>query len=237
MNQIEGILLIHKKKDRTSFSLVEQLRRRTHVQKIGHGGTLDPFAEGVMVLFIGKNFTKLSSHFLESDKEYAAKLFLGATSDTFDTTGHMTITSSIEKKPSLKEIENVVARYQGKLMQLPPMFSAKKVMGKKLYHLARKGKEIERPLQEIFIKTQLIHYEYPYLELHFQCSKGTYVRSLAHDIGKDLKTGAYLEALTRTRSGPFHLSDCIQEDAIYDENFDLLPYIKRQWTFTETLHR
>ncbi|MBS0622403.1 MAG: tRNA pseudouridine(55) synthase TruB [Verrucomicrobia bacterium] len=211
--RVEGILLVDKPKGVTSFSLVHQLRKLSHIRKIGHAGTLDPFATGVMVMLIGKAYTRLSDQFLCQDKEYLARLHLGAMTDTFDIEGQKTFLS--DKEPTLQELEEVLAKFQGTLLQIPPMFSAKKVKGKKLYELARAGKTIERQAVEVQVACQLLSYSYPFVDLKFQCSKGTYVRSLAHDIGQALETGAYLEELTRLRSGPFSLSECVA----IDENF------------------
>lgn len=208
----EGILLIDKKKGRTSFSLVGVLRKRLGVKKIGHAGTLDPFATGVMVLLIGKRFTRLSDSFLGCDKEYIADLFLGKTTDSFDCEGNETGTSSYI--PSLDEIKSVIESFQGEIDQIPPMFSAKKVNGKKLYELAREGKEIERKSVKVRVKIELMTYTYPLLRLRVECSKGTYIRSLAFDIGNELGCGAHLSDLQRTRSGSFLLSECISEEEL-----------------------
>jgi tRNA pseudouridine55 synthase len=211
----EGIVLINKPKGRTSFSLVSALRRATGIKKIGHAGTLDPFATGVMVMLVGKNFTRQSDQFLCQDKEYRAKALLGVTTDSYDCDGTTTATSS--HVPSLTDVEAALTQFQGTIQQIPPMFSAKKVQGKKLYELARSGIEIERAPVEITLQTQLIAYNYPYLELAITCSKGTYIRSIAYDLGKLLGCGAHLVELTRTRSGSFHLSECVElEKYIHD---------------------
>ena len=184
MHEPHGILLIDKPKGRTSFSLIPFLRKLSGLQTIGHAGTLDPFATGVMVMLLGKPFTKLSDQFLTNDKEYLAQVRLGIATDTFDCDGKETSTS--EKIPTREEIETCLKKYQGTIFQTPPMFSAKKVKGKKLYELARKGIEIEREPIQITLTTRLLDYHYPYLDLSITCSKGTYIRSLADDIGKDL---------------------------------------------------
>lgn len=202
-----GILLIDKPKGKTSFSLVAMLRRIYGVKKIGHAGTLDPFATGVMVLLVGKNYTRLSDQFLGQDKEYEALVHLGKVTDTYDCEGQVLRTSDMI--PSLQEIESVIEKFQGKIMQVPPMFSAKKVAGKKLYELARKGVSIEREAKEVTVQIQVLSYEYPYLSLRVACSKGTYIRSLAYDIGEMLGCGAHLTELQRTRSGSFYLKDCV----------------------------
>ncbi len=203
-----GILLVNKPKGKTSFSLVSALRRMYGIQKIGHAGTLDPFATGVMIMLVGKEYTRLSDRFLNQDKEYIATLRLGIRTDSFDCEGQ--VESSSDLVPTEQEILNVIPRFQGKILQTPPMFSAKKVQGKKLYELARKGISIEREAKEVELTIRILSYEYPYLSLHVQCSKGTYIRSLADDIGLALGCGAHLSDLTRTRCGPFHIGDCVE---------------------------
>jgi tRNA pseudouridine55 synthase len=203
----EHLILIDKPSGKTSFDLVASLRRASGIQKIGHAGTLDPLATGVMLLLVGKTYTRLSNLFLNQDKEYLATLHLGVSTDSYDSEGK--ILSENPYIPSLEEVTSVLAQFQGTLQQLPPMFSAKKQQGKKLYELARRGIEVERTPLEVTLSTTLLAYNYPFLEIKVACSKGTYIRSLAHDLGKLLTTGAHLSALTRTRSGPFQLADCL----------------------------
>lgn len=217
---VAGLLLIDKPKGRTSFSLVGELRRRLGVKCIGHAGTLDPFATGVMVMLVGKEYTKLSDRFLSCHKEYLAEIYLGSATDTYDCEGAVTFSSFIV--PTLEEIELALLSFQGMIQQLPPMYSAKKIQGKKLYELARKGKEIERPFANVSLTTKLIHYHYPYLHLKIECSKGTYIRSVAHDLGQNLKCGAHLTNLQRTKSGTFHLSDCLTSEQLKDSSFSFL---------------
>ncbi|MCI0381992.1 MAG: tRNA pseudouridine(55) synthase TruB [Chlamydiae bacterium] len=203
----EGIFPVCKPENKTSFSIVSALRKHTNIKKIGHVGTLDPFASGVLVMLIGRNYTRLAPTFINDDKEYIATFRLGMETDSYDRDGQITATSS--KIPSPKEVEQAIALFQGKINQIPPMFSAKKVNGKKLYHLARKGLEIERKAVQVEVKLEILKYAYPSLELHITCSKGTYIRSLAHDIGKQLETGGYVETLVRIRSGIYTLDQCI----------------------------
>jgi len=203
----EGILLVNKPRGKTAFSLVACLRKVLGVQKIGHAGTLDPFATGVMVMLIGRNYTKLSDSFLECDKEYVARVHLGITTDTYDCEGAIEARSNLV--PSLQQIEEALKSFQGEIEQVPPMFSAKKVNGKKLYELARKGKTIERKSAKVRLETHLLAYTYPYLDIRVNCSKGTYIRSIAYDLGISLGCGAHLSLLERTRSGSFLLQDCV----------------------------
>ncbi|MES2345661.1 MAG: tRNA pseudouridine(55) synthase TruB [Chlamydiota bacterium] len=203
----EHLVLLDKPLGKTSFNLVAALRKASHIQKIGHAGTLDPFATGVMLLLVGKTYTRLSPLFLNQDKEYLATVHLGISTDTFDCDGK--ILNENTRIPTLEEIQEALKQFQGTILQLPPMFSAKKQGGKKLYELARKGIEVAREKVQITLSTMLLSYEYPRLELKVSCSKGTYIRSIAHDLGTLLGTGAHLSALTRTRSGAFHLADCL----------------------------
>lgn len=216
--QYKGFLLVDKSIDYSSFYLIKLLRKLTSIKKIGHAGTLDPFASGLMILLIGKDFTTKSDQFINLDKEYFATLHLGVTTDTFDTEGK--ILSQSDTIPSLDQIKSALLSFNGTIEQMPPMFSAKKVQGKKLYELARKGIEIERKKVKLFVKTELVSYKYPYLNLNISCSKGTYIRSIADDLGKALDCGAHLSALKRTRIGPFELSKAIsQEDLQAGKDF------------------
>jgi tRNA pseudouridine55 synthase len=213
MNKPAGLLLVNKPKGKTSFSLVSALRRICQVQKIGHAGTLDPFASGVMILLIGKDFTRLSDRFLTQDKEYVATLHLGIRTDSYDCEGTTLEESSFV--PSMEEISQVLTRFQGTFLQTPPMFSAKKIGGKKLYELARKGISIERAPTPVTTHITLISYEYPLVKIHVACSKGTYIRSLAEDIGNALTCGAHLVDLVRTRSGTFLLENCLDGSLLF----------------------
>jgi tRNA pseudouridine55 synthase len=216
---IEGILLVDKPKGSSSFKLVQTLRKRLGVKKIGHAGTLDPFATGVMVMLIGRRYTRLSDTFLNCNKEYVAEVCLGVTTDTYDCEGRVLRQSS--EIPSLENLLKALEFFQGEVEQIPPMFSAKKKQGKKLYELARKGEEVEREPIKIQLETHFIRYEYPCLELRIACSKGTYIRSIAYDLGQILGCGAHLTNLRRTRSGQFTLEHCIREEELASLDFNL----------------
>lgn len=222
----EGILLLNKKQGQHSFALVATLRRLSGIRKIGHAGTLDPFATGVMVLLIGKDYTRQSNDFLNHSKAYIATLKLGETTDSYDCDGAPTSSSPLI--PSLAEVEAVIATFQGTTLQIPPMFSAKKVAGKRLYLLARQGIEIERAPSEVTMEITLLKYDYPILTLQVACSKGTYIRSLAYDIGQQLGCGAHLTALHRIQSGPFHIDKCLDARLLETPNFDYKPYLVGQ---------
>ena len=222
----EGILLVNKEKGQPSFYLVKMLRKLSGIKKIGHAGILDPFATGVMVLLVGRSYTKLSNQFLNDDKAYVGTIKLGEETNTFDCEGQIIKTSSYI--PSLQEVESVITQFQGRLSQVPPMFSAKKVCGQKLYLLARKGIEIERKPAEVSVKTILLNYSYPQLTIQVECSKGTYIRAIASEMGKKLSSLGHLVALERIQSGPYHLRDCIAAASLEDPTFSYLPYLRKK---------
>jgi tRNA pseudouridine55 synthase len=222
----EGILPINKPKDATSFSLVSAMRRLTQIRTIGHAGTLDPFADGVMVLLIGRKYTQLSDRFLTQDKEYIATARLGITTDTYDTEGQVLSESSYV--PTLAQIEQTLLKFQGTILQTPPMFSAKKVDGKKLYELARKGISIERVAVPVTLHIELLSYTYPQLKFKVSCTKGTYIRSLAFDIGLELTCGAHLSSLTRTKSGKVSLEECCDGARLSEPGYDWTAFLKKE---------
>ena len=205
----DNILLIDKPVGWTSFDAVNflrsKLRRETGNKKIkvGHAGTLDPFATGLLIIAVGRENTKRIDEFQKLPKTYITTLHLGATTDTFDCTG--IITENLNKKnPTESEITTILNNFIGPQLQLPPMFSAKKIDGQRLYKLARQGKEVERQPNEITIyDIKLIKYSFPELTFEVQCSTGTYIRTLANDIGQKLGIGAYCQTLRRTRIGDF----------------------------------
>lgn len=221
---IEGILPINKPAGKTSFSLVSLLRRITKVKKIGHTGTLDPFASGVLILLIGKKYTRLCDQLLCQDKEYSATIHLGITTDTYDIDGKVIERSS--HIPTQQDIDHILQHFEGTILQTPPMFSAKKIQGKKLYELARKGITIERPLSQVTVSITPLSYTYPHLKIHVHCSKGTYIRALAHDIGCFLGCGAHLSALTRVKNGLFSLSECCDSERLIDPTYDWISYLR-----------
>ncbi len=215
----DGILLVDKPKGITSFDLVRKLRKLTGIRKIGHAGTLDPFATGVMVMLVGRDYTRLSDQFLCQDKEYLTSIHLGATTDTYDSEG--TPQPIPHTPPTLEQINDALTHFQGTIQQIPPMFSAKKIKGKKLYELAREGKTIERLPVTILVETHLLTYTYPHLTLRISCSKGTYIRSIGHEIGQLLGCGGYLDELRRLRSGSFSIDECIDGTHLDDPDFDV----------------
>lgn len=205
----EGILCIDKPRDFTSFDVVAKARGITKCRKIGHGGTLDPMATGVLPLFFERS-AKAMDLIPAQKKRYTAAVRLGMTTDTQDITGHLIAQS--EPKVTREQLEAALAPLHGSIQQLPPMYSAVWVDGKRLYELAREGKEIDRPLREVTIHSlELISFsqEKQEFEIDVTCSKGTYIRTLCHDIGESLGCGAVLTGLRRTETLGFTLERCI----------------------------
>jgi len=218
-NAQEGFILINKPAGITSHDVVDKLREITRIKKIGHAGTLDPFATGLLILGIGREFTKKLSIFQKKDKEYIATLRLGAESDTFDKEGKI-VEKKVKKIPERKEIEEVLKNFLGEIEQIPPAFSAKKIKGKKLYELARRGIKVKPKPQKVKIyEISILEYEFPYLKIKVKCSSGTYIRSLANDIGKKLGCGAYIEELIRTKIGEFSVEKAIELSKLTPQNW------------------
>lgn len=199
-----GFLLIDKPTGEPSLATVSALRRSTGIQQIGFSGTLDPLATGLLICGISEA-TRLLDWFHMYPKTYEANMRLGVTSDTYDSEGVVTDVSS--KKPAKEEILTAALSFLGESDQVPPMFSAKKVRGKKLYELARAGKEVQRSPRAIIIDSiEILSYEYPSVTVRVTCSAGTYIRSLIHDIGAKLGTGAIMFGLRRTAIGPYSVA-------------------------------
>ena len=212
---MDGILNILKPPGMTSHDIVSRMRRLTRERKIGHGGTLDPGAAGVLPVFLGKA-TRLIEYGIEWDKAYRVELTLGGRSETGDDASEI-FWDSVEKYPSLEEVKSILASFVGDQEQIPPMYSALKVNGKKLYELAREGIVIERQARPITIhKIQLLSYEAPILRFDVDCSKGTYIRTLCEDMAAQFGLNGVMTFLLRTRAGAFSIQDAIlpKEDII-----------------------
>lgn len=208
-----GFLNIYKPVGMTSHDVVSVLRRVTKIKQIGHTGTLDPFAEGVLPICIGKA-TRLIEY-LQDDKEYLATVQFGAATNTFDLDGEKVFTS--DKKVSRDGIKEGLKSFEGEILQLPPIFSAIKVKGKKLYEYARKGEEVEiQPRKVVIENIELKNFdeELQQAQILLKCSKGTYIRSIANDLGKNLGCGGYLIKLIRTQAGKFRVENSVQLDGI-----------------------
>lgn len=213
---MQGLLVINKPKGITSFGVVARLRKICGEKRIGHTGTLDPLASGVLVCLIGRPCV-LSDYIMGSSKTYIASIKLGIQTDSYDITGE--VINSSKKKVTKAEFENAVNSFLGKSMQLPPMFSAKKVNGQKLYELARKGEEIERKPSEITIeKIEILDFCENEAKILVVCSKGTYIRSLINDIGEKLGSFATMTELIRTENGGFNIEKAVNLDDLTTEN-------------------
>jgi len=227
-----GFYLINKKSGPPSFKIVSLLRKTLNLKKIGFAGTLDPLASGLMILASGKA-TKFLDAFHLLDKVYEAQIELGKISDTFDAQGDIR-TKEHKNQRTRKQIEEILKeKFTGKIWQTPPIFSAKKINGQKAYDLARQGqipklKSVQININEI----KILKYKYPYLDLKITCSKGTYIRSIAHDLGKKLKTGGMLVKLKRTNVGPFDLKNVLAQ-----ENISLVNLKQKQIDLLNTLDK
>jgi tRNA pseudouridine55 synthase len=223
------VLLFDKDLEWTSFDLVQRVRntlcRKMEIKKmkVGHAGTLDPLATGLLILCTGK-FTKKIDSFQAQEKEYTATIKLGATTPSFDMETEedsKSDTSHVTKEL----IETSILKFQGEIEQVPPIFSAVKVKGKRAFNYARNGEEVKLQSKKIVIsKIEVESLSLPYLKIRVECSKGTYIRSLARDIGEELKCGAYLTELRRTRIGEFKVKEAITVD-YFLENLNLFETI------------
>ena len=219
---IEGILVLNKPKGITSHDVVSFVRRKFKMRRVGHAGTLDPIATGVLVVLLGKA-TKLFDRFVAFDKAYQATLTLGMTTTTADIQGEV-----IERLPyaqvSKEQIEEAFQRFVGPIQQIPPMVSAVKQNGQRLYKLARRGLFVERTPRSIRIDLlQLIDFLKPDVKFYVECSKGTYVRQLAQDIGDILGCGACISQIERTKVGPFVLPEAIPLEALNESHIRRWP--------------
>ncbi len=204
----EGAIIgLYKPVGVTSFAVVQQVRHITGIRKVGHAGTLDPFADGVLIVGIGSSATKLLGQYQAEEKEYEARVVLGIVTDTYDNTGKV-IEDNPFSRPDECTIAAVLRDFEGDIEQIPPMYSAVKQNGVRLYKSARRGIEVEREPRRIFIrKIELLKLRPDGFDIRIICSKGTYIRTLAYDIGRKLGPGAYLSKLTRTRVGRFQIGE------------------------------
>ena len=204
VQELSGILIVNKPQGITSHDVVARVRRITGVRKVGHAGTLDPMATGVLLLCLGQA-TRVSEYLMDSDKVYLARIRLGITTDTYDADGQVT-SQADATGVSRGDLERELARLVGRLEQTPPMYSAVKHEGVPLYRIARRGKTVERQPRPVEVQAvDLIKWSPPEAEIRIQCGKGTYVRALAHELGQRLGCGAHLTGLIRTASGRFQI--------------------------------
>ena len=210
---MDGFLLINKPKGITSFDVIRKLRKILQTRKIGHAGTLDPMAAGLLIIAIEQG-TKLLEYLIKQDKTYLAEITLDSTSDTYDAEGKIQKTDFVGEI-SQEQIEVILKKFTGQIKQIPPQYSALKINGQKACDLARKGEKVKLKSRDITIYSiKIINFKSPLLNLEVSCSSGTYIRSLAHDIGQKLKCGGLLSKLQRTKIGTHDINQSITLDGI-----------------------
>ncbi len=218
-DKIEGLILVNKPSGITSHDVVDFVRNRLGIKKVGHAGTLDPLAEGLLVILVGR-YTKFFKRFVEFRKEYIGVLKLGETTTTGDSEGKILKETSYDNITE-DNIYRVFKGFLGEIEQVPPMVSAKRIEGKRLYSLARKGITVERKPQKINIyKLKVLDISLPLVEFYVQCSKGTYIRKLAEDVGEKLGCGAHIIKIQRKAIGPFKLDDAVDLNKISIESLN-----------------
>jgi len=215
---MDGILVVNKPRGITSHDVVDRIRRTFHIKKVGHAGTLDPIATGVLILLLG-TYTKRQIGFLNDDKAYQATMKLGLRTTTGDTDGKILKEGADLSGIDEIRIREVFSKFCGEIEQVPPMYSAKKVNGIRLYKLARKGKELDLESRRISIKELVIeNINLPEIKFNVRCSKGTYIRKLCQDIGEELGSGATMTTLCRTASGQFSIDQAKKLDEVKVED-------------------
>lgn len=223
-SNLHGFLAVDKPAGWTSHDVVARIRRLTGVRRVGHAGTLDPFATGVLVVGVGKA-TRLIQYVQQTAKRYIATVRLGLETDTLDPEGEVVHRLEVERWPSLAEVEGALASFIGEIEQIPPAHSAIRIQGKRAYERARAGEAVDVPARRVVIHAiDILRYEPPELEIDVRCGSGTYLRSLARDIGRALGTYGYCHALRRTEVGSFTLNACRTLDELA-----ALP-LREQWS-------
>lgn len=221
---MDGILLINKPIGITSRDVVNQLTKKFNTKKIGHTGTLDPFASGVMIVTINKG-TKISSYLENLDKEYIAEVVLGISTDTLDLDGEVIEQKEVQLPINKEVLLDTILKYIGDIKQVPPMYSALKVNGEPLYKKARRGEVVERKERDVTVSSiDLLSITNERFMIKVNCSKGTYIRTLGVDISNDLGYGGHLSMLTRTRVGKYKLEECKSIEEVREE--DIIPITK-----------
>lgn len=214
--KICGVLNINKPLGITSFDVVRKIKKLAKEKKVGHGGTLDPEASGVLPICMGRA-TKAIEFIMEDAKEYIAEVKLGVVTDTYDREGKVLREGVVDFTD--EDITKVISKFLGNIQQVPPMYSALKQNGKKLYELAREGKEVYREPRSITIHSiDILRIESPIVEIKVKCSKGTYIRSLCYDIGEELGCGAMMWNLKRSSTGPFNLESSVNLEDLTEDN-------------------
>ena len=213
---MNGIFAVYKPVGMTSHDVVDRVRRLTGVKRVGHGGTLDPLASGVLVIAVGRENTKLLDTYVKGEKEYIATIKLGEVSDTDDAEGPLHSVQGKQYVPTRDDIERCIQKYVGLFPQMPPLYSAKKVGGRVAYKMARAGRDIKLAEKMVEIKQIAISsFDYPFLTIRVTCGSGVYIRSLARDIGRDLNVGGYLAGLERTKVGVFTAKEAVPFDQLF----------------------
>jgi tRNA pseudouridine55 synthase len=226
----DGIMVINKPKGITSHDVVSLVRKALKIKRVGHAGTLDPLATGVLIVLIGK-CTKLFNYFMGMEKEYVATLRLGAKTTTGDSDGEV-IENRQCGRIDQEKLKLILSSYLGETMQIPPMYSALKYKGRRLYSLAREGKCVERAARKVNIRElYLLRFDPPDIQFYLRCSKGTYVRQLAEDIAGDLQCLGFVSQIERRSIGPFSIRDSvtiedIKEDKILSFSKEQAPFFK-----------
>lgn len=220
--KISGLIIINKPYGWPSMKVIRKIKKLTGVKKVGHAGTLDPLATGVLPVCIGREFTKKISELMNLKKEYIAEINLSAFSETDDSEGEI-IPVEVKKSPAEKEIKKILESFLGIQTQIPPKYSAVRIEGKRAYKLAREKKIFELKAKEVtFHEIKLINFNWPNLKIKIVCSKGTYIRSLARDIGKKLGTGGYISNLLRTAVGKYKLEDAFDAETLSEIKPEML---------------
>ena len=202
----DGVLPVDKPSGMTSHDVVDAIRRKVGIKRVGHGGTLDPMATGVLLIMLGRG-TKLSDRLMSSDKTYEGTMYLGSATDSQDATGEV-ISEGEWEQVTQEQIEEQMQNFKGDIFQTPPMVSAVKINGVPLYKLARKGKTVERKARLVHIyKFKILEFNPPEIKFVLRCTKGTYVRTICHDIGENLECKAHLSALRRTSAGNIEIEE------------------------------
>ena len=223
---MEGLINVDKPIGVSSFAVVDRVRRHANVKRVGHAGTLDPFASGVLLILVGRTYTRLSDALMLGTKKYLAHVHLGWATNTYDCLGQ--ITTSSDHIPTLADIQQSIEAFCGEVWQVPPMFSAKKVQGQRLYKLARQGIVQERKPVLVTMQVRIQQFTYPELTLEIVSGKGAYMRSLAHDLGQALGCFAHLKGLVREQCGPYIRALSLDGKVLFDgEPIDLRPHLQQ----------
>lgn len=220
--EIKMIIPIYKPVGPTSFNIIAQIKKITGIKKVGHAGTLDPLAEGVLIVGIGRESTKKLFTELQKEKEYEVVIELGKTSATDDSEGEKTIWE-VTEVPKETKVTEAIQQFIGEIWQMPPQYSAVKIGGVEAYKKLRKGVSVTLGKRQVLIKNiEVLSYGYPYLKLKVTTGPGVYIRSLARDLGEELKVGGYVKELKRTRVGEYKIEDCLTPDSLKELNFDTM---------------